>query len=116
MISTSQRVPTDVRDPDIERLLAGRLHDPRRVLGLHPMGSTDVVVRVLLPNAKRVMLVTPAVDLERVPGTALFEWKGPRLEIEAPYRIRWQAYDESWHEGYDPYSFPLQIEQSDLDR
>jgi 1,4-alpha-glucan branching enzyme len=104
------------RDPDIERLLEGRLHDPRRVLGIRPIGADEVIVRVLLPNARRVRLVAPAVELARVPGTALFEWRGSQRDVTAPYRIRWESHDGQWHEAYDPYSFPLQIEASDLAR
>src|SRR5262245_2972349 len=89
-------------DPDIERLLLGRLHEPRHVLGIHPIGDGDVVVRVLLPNALRVRLVEPAVDLERVPGTALFEWKGPRGSISTPYRLRFESCGGRWHEAYGP--------------
>jgi 1,4-alpha-glucan branching enzyme len=104
------------RDPEIERLLHGRLHEPRRVLGIHSAGAHDAIVRVLLPNALRVRLLEPAVELARVPGTALFEWKGPRGDIAAPYRIRWESQDGRWHEGYDAYSFPLEIDESDLAR
>ena len=74
------------------------------------VSADDVVVRVLLPNALRVRLVEPAVELERVPGTALFEWTGPRDELAAPYRIRCESHDGRWHERYDPYSFPLEID------
>jgi 1,4-alpha-glucan branching enzyme len=118
MISTSQSgvVHIDTGHPDVERLLAGKLHDPRRVLGAHPIASDEVTVRVLLPNAKRVALVTPAVELERLTGTALFQWTGPKGQLEQPYRVRWQGYDDAWHEVFDPYSFPLQIEASDLAR
>jgi len=87
------------RDPDIERLLHGRLHDPHRVLGLHAAGAHEVVVRVLLPNARRVQLVTPAVELARVAGTALFEWRGPRRGVAAPYRVRWEVQNGEWREG-----------------
>ena len=104
------------RDPDIERLLYGRLHEPRNVLGIHAAGDGDVVVRVLLPNAARVQLVEPAADFERVPGTALFEWKGPGSRIRTPYRLRFESGDGRWHERYDPYSFPLEIDESDLGR
>ena len=104
------------RDPDIERLLHGRLHEPRRVLGVHAVGAHDAVVRVLLPNALRVRLVEPAVELERLPGTPLFEWTGPRADVATPYRIRWESNDGRWHEGYDPYSFPLEIDDGDLAR
>jgi len=97
-------------------LLLGRLHEPRRVLGIHSAGAHDAVVRVLLPNALRVRLLEPAVELARVPGTALFEWQGPRGDIAAPYRIRWESQDGRWHEGYDAYSFPLEIDETDLAR
>jgi 1,4-alpha-glucan branching enzyme len=104
------------RDPDIERLLHGRHHEPRSVLGLLPRGANHAVVRVLLPNAMRVQLIEPAVELARLPGTALFEWAGPRSSIATPYRIRWESHDGRWHECYDPYSFPLEIDDGDLTR
>ena len=103
-------------DPDIERLLNGRLHEPRQVLGVHDLSEQEVVVRALLPNAVRVRLVEPAVELERVRGTPLFEWKGPRAGITTPYRLRYESNDGRWHEGYDPYSFPLEIDDHDLAR
>jgi 1,4-alpha-glucan branching enzyme len=115
---TNRTMPTHPppRDPDIERLLSGRLHEPRNALGVHAVGNGDVVVRVLLPNALRVQLVEPVGDFERVPGTALFEWKGPAGSITTPYRLRFESNDGRWHEQYDPYSFPLEIDESDLAR
>jgi 1,4-alpha-glucan branching enzyme len=102
--------------PDVERLLHGRLHEPRSVLGLHATGPGAAIVRVLNPSALRVRLVEPAVELERVPGTALFEWTGPRSSIATPYRVRYESHDGRWHERYDPYSFPLEINDDDLAR
>src|SRR5262245_38424739 len=87
------------RDPEIERLLQGRHHEPRSVLGVLPHDDENVVVRVLLPNALRVHLLEPAVELARIPGTALFEWTGPRASIATPYRIRWESHDGRSHEG-----------------
>ncbi len=113
------KVDTTRRDPDIERLLQGKLHEPRQVLGVHRRSADDadeVIVRVLRPDAMRVRLLEPAAELTRIPGTALFEWTGPRSSITAPYRIRWESQDGRWHEGYDPYSFPLEIDDSDLGR
>jgi 1,4-alpha-glucan branching enzyme len=107
---------TTPRDPDIERLLHGRHHEPRSVLGVLARGEKNAVVRVLLPNAMRVQLVEPAVELARIPGTALFEWTGLRSSIATPYRIRWESHDGRWHECYDPYSFPLEIDDGDLAR
>jgi 1,4-alpha-glucan branching enzyme len=104
------------RDPDMDRLLNGRLHEPRRVLGAHNVGADEVLVRVLLPNALRARLVEPAVDLERIPGTPLFQWKGPRASLATPYRVRFESQDGRWHEQYDAYSFPLEIDAYDLER
>src|SRR5262245_10979600 len=67
----------DPASHDVARLLEGRLHDPRRVLGVHAKGASDVIVRVYKPNAKRVLLVQLEAELARVPGTGLFEWSGP---------------------------------------
>ncbi len=103
-------------DHDVELLVAGRLHDPRRVLGAHARGTKNVRVRVLLPSARRVQLVEPAVELDRMPGTALFEWTGPKRLVKSPYRVRFETHDGVWHEGYDPYSFPLHIDANDLAR
>jgi 1,4-alpha-glucan branching enzyme len=119
MTPSDQRVAeahAALRDPDIERLLQGRLHEPRNVLGAHPAGERDVVVRVLRPDALRVRLIEPAVELERIPGTPLFEWRGPRDRIETPLRFRFETGDGRWHELYDPYTFPLEIDLSDLER
>jgi 1,4-alpha-glucan branching enzyme len=119
MTPPSERAATTasiVHDPDVERLLHGRLHEPRRVLGPHAHGAEEVVVRVLRPDSSRIRLVEPAVELMRVGDTALFEWKGPSASIERPYRIRWESHDGRWHEGYDPYSFPLEIDEADLSR
>ncbi len=110
------QLPAAPHDPDIERLLHGRHHEPRAVLGARAHGDANLLVRVLLPNALRVFLVEPAVELARVPGTTLFEWSGPRSSLSAPYRIRWESHDRRWHEGYDPYSFPLEIDDGDLAR
>jgi 1,4-alpha-glucan branching enzyme len=103
-------------DADVERLLQGRLHDPRRVLGMHPLGAHECVVRVLLPNARRVRLVEPDVEMAHLAGTPVFEWRGPRTALSAPYRVRFESHDGSWHERYDPYSFPLEIDDFDLVR
>ena len=55
--------------------------------------------------------VEPAVELARVPGTALFEWTGPRSSITTPYRDSLRvAATAVGTKHYDPYSFPLEID------
>src|SRR4051812_47964109 len=98
MMSTSKdeaAAHTDPGSQDVARLLEGRLHDPRRVLGVRAKGASDVIVRVYKPNAKRAVLVQLEAELARVPGTGLFEWSGPARALTVPYRIRWQAHDDS---------------------
>jgi 1,4-alpha-glucan branching enzyme len=107
---------TPTFDHDIERLLQGRLHDPRRVLGAHTVGTGNVRVRVLLPNAHRVNLIQPAVELARVPGTALFEWTGAKQLLDLPYRLRIETHEGAVEERYDPYSFAPHIDETDLTR
>jgi 1,4-alpha-glucan branching enzyme len=109
-------VTTDPLNPEVQRLIDGRLHEPRNVLGCHDVDGSNVIVRVLLPSARRVALIEPAVELVRIPGTALFEWTGSKRRLKTPYRYRWESHDGRWHECYDPYSFPLQIEAADLAR
>ena len=113
-VATSLAVGID--DHDIARLLAARLHDPRRVLGLHDAADGRASIRVWLPYAERVELLEPAAPFARVGATALFVWSGERTALASPYRVRWQDRGGEWHVQFDPYSFPLQLEAHDLDR
>jgi hypothetical protein len=63
-------VPATARDPDTDRLLHGRLHEPRLVLGAHERGD-EVTIRVLRPDAQRIQLPDADVELARIPGTAV---------------------------------------------
>jgi 1,4-alpha-glucan branching enzyme len=110
------RATTNPHDPDVQRLLAGRLHEPRRVLGPHGLDAERLVVRVLLPSARRVQLVDPAVELARVTGTALFAAVVAKADLATPYRIRWEDHAGTWHETFDPYCFPVHIDAADLAR
>ncbi len=83
---------------------------------MHALDNDRVVVRTLLPNAERALLVGQTGELTRIAGTALFEWVGPKRAITTPYRVRWESHDGVWHERYDPYSFPPHIDATDLTR
>jgi 1,4-alpha-glucan branching enzyme len=107
---------TRLDDVDVQRLLAGRLHEPRRVLGVHPDRDDSVVLRVMLPYAAHVELIEPAAVLARVGETSLFEWSGPRARLAQAYRLRWQTPQGECHEQYDPYGFSSSIEALDLER
>jgi 1,4-alpha-glucan branching enzyme len=107
---------TRLDDVDVQRLLSGRLHEPRRVLGVHATRGGQVVLRAHLPHAERAELVEPRAALTRVADSALFEWVGPAAALPERYRLRSQSGDGAWREHYDPYAFPLTIDASDLER
>jgi 1,4-alpha-glucan branching enzyme len=112
----SQKDRDPLEQADVRRLLSGRLHDPRLVLGAHPGAGGNVVVRVHLPFADSAELIEPAAAMTRVGTSALFEWRGPRDLLTMPYRVRWKAVAGAWNEQLDPYAFPPSIDQHDLDR
>lgn len=114
--SSSGTPQTHLSDPDVSRLLAGRLHDPRLVLGPHSTGDGEIVVRFVLPHARRAALAAPAGQLVRVGDTVLFQWTGPAERCTAPYRVRWESQDGRWHEQFDPYGFAPTIPDDDLAR
>ncbi len=107
------RTPAQQVDPDIRRLLEARLHDPRRVLGLHdtPAGQR---VRIFIPHAQHVELMGPSRPMTRLAGTDLFEWTGPAGSITPPFRYRWTA-DGIVTEQTDAYSLPLQLSEQALE-
>jgi 1,4-alpha-glucan branching enzyme len=107
---------TRLDDVDVQRLLAGRLHEPRRVLGVHPTDQESVVLRAHLPDAARVEIAGTGQALTRVADSALFEWSGARAALPQPYRLRSQGHDGTWREQYDPYAFSLGLAHEDLER
>ena len=105
------------RDPDIERLLHGRLHEPRRVLGLHCASArTTPSCACCCRTRCGCGSSSPPSSSSAFPGRRCSSGEGRAASIAAPYRIRWESHDGRWHEGYDPYSFPLEIDEHDLAR
>ena len=105
------------RDPDIERLLHGRLHDPRLVLGLHSgrragRRRTRAAAECAAGAARRAGRRARA----RARARRCSSGEGRAASVAAPYRVRCESHDGRWHERYDPYSFPLEIDDSDLAR
>ncbi|CAN5333870.1 1,4-alpha-glucan branching protein GlgB [soil metagenome] len=86
---------------ELERLVAGRHHDPHAVLGAHPSG-TGTAIRTLRPEASAVSAV---VDGRRTPLERLHD--GGVFGAELPgdpsdYRLE-VTYDESTYTVDDPY-------------
>jgi len=99
--------------PGIERILQARHHDPFSVLGRHPDGDGEVV-RAFLPGVATVTLIETGQPMERIPGTDLFEWRGPAGRLPRYYRLRCaDGHGNEW-EFHDPYCFDPRIGDLDM--
>ena len=106
-------------DPRTEALLQGRLHDPLSYLGPHAE-KDGYVVRVFLPHANEIYLVTPhgSEQLQRVHQDGLFEWHGSE-QPHHPYLLRVIENSPGMANNtesvmHDPYAFAPQISSFDL--
>src|SRR4051812_27658450 len=96
--------PAGGEGPDaIDRLLAGRLHDPHSVLGAHPVAG-GVAVRASHPDATScaVILTDGAHEMKRIRG-AVFEYVVTGASLPIRYRLRFQFANGSAWERDDPY-------------
>ena len=97
----------------LRRLVEARHHDPFEVLGRHRENGVDVI-RAYLPCAERVRVAPDGPELQRVPGTGLFQWRGDASHLPQHYRFVWTDRDGHTHERIDPYTFGPQISEFDL--
>ena len=96
---------------DIQKILEARHYDPFSILGKHQQGNDEVVVRVFIPEvgSDRMRLLPGEHQLQRLPNTDVFEWRGKAHELqESYYQLQWQDSQGQTHTAYDPYSFPPQ--------
>ncbi len=107
---------TQLGDPDIRRLLDGRLHDPFRVLGPHTLADGRRLIRTHLPGAEHVELVETREPMRKVGHSDLFEWIGPadRAPAHCHIQVRWSNGDHSTF--LDPYSFSAWLDAAELER
>jgi 1,4-alpha-glucan branching enzyme len=98
---------------ELERVVQARHHDPFTVLGKHRDQELDVI-RVFIPHAGEVSIAEGNIQLERLSGTDLFEWRGIPGTVPDRYHLVWS--DASCHEhfAHDPYNFPPQLPDFDL--
>jgi 1,4-alpha-glucan branching enzyme len=96
---------------EMERIAAGRHHDPHSFLGLH-RESGVTVVRAYLPGT-RVARLSDGRPFTRVGSSDLFELEAATLEAHP--RIVWT--DDLGHtrERADPYSFAPTLQGTDLE-
>jgi 1,4-alpha-glucan branching enzyme len=100
-------------NPELQRIVEARHHDPFAVLGRHPQDK-KVVVRTYLPYAQEVHIAEGNLPLQRIPNTDLFEWQGKPEQVPDRYRLIWRDSDHHEHISYDPYCFPPQLSDFDL--
>ncbi|HEX5831529.1 MAG TPA: 1,4-alpha-glucan branching protein GlgB, partial [Gemmatimonadaceae bacterium] len=104
---------------EVERLLAGELPDPHRILGAHPAtsgGTTGVVVRAYHPDASAAeLLLAGEAAIAMTPGPGgLFAAFLPDRALPLAYRLRFHfAGGDSW-ERDDPYRFAPTLGELDL--
>jgi len=103
---------TQPSDP-IARILAARHRDPFKVLGRH-LESGRCVVRALLPQAETVHIPEADVELTRLPGADLFVWRGNPEAVPERYCLSWEDRTGNRCSRYDPYCFPPQLTDLEL--
>ncbi len=96
-----------------QRIIEARHHDPFETLGRHAANGQACVL-AFLPRAERVRIVESGVELERIPGTGLFEWQGDADLVPERYRLHWYDASGTIHHYHDPYCFPPQLADFDL--
>ncbi|MBA5865982.1 MAG: 1,4-alpha-glucan branching protein GlgB [Nitrospira sp. CR1.3] len=96
----------------IELLVQGKLWDPLSLLGPHPTaaGSSAVVIRCFLPDAKDASVVfdkrdRPPVPMARIHEAGLFEATVPGPLPTGRYRLRSTDHAGATTERHDPYAF-----------
>ncbi|MCC7256887.1 MAG: 1,4-alpha-glucan branching protein GlgB [Gammaproteobacteria bacterium] len=102
-------------DADVARLLAARHHDPFAVLGRHPLPGGQACVRAFAPATLGMTLPDLDVALHRVGDSDLFEYCGPVQGLPLRYRLRCERDDGRVLEFFDPYCFPPQIPERELE-
>jgi 1,4-alpha-glucan branching enzyme len=99
-------------EPDLEKLVEARHHDPFSVLGKHTVKG-QTLVRVYIPSAEEVTIAEGDLPMQRIEGTDIFEWQG-NAKIPEQYRLIWRDKDHREHITHDPYSFPVQVSDFDM--
>lgn len=113
---------SNLSQQQIEQLVKGHHWDPLAVLGLHATqqnGSAEVVIRCFLPEAKEASVYVdtseqPAIPMERVHESGLFEAVLREAPSRSPYRVRLVDFAGQVSERYDPYAFAPLLSDFDL--
>ena len=100
-------------EPDLQRIVEARHHDPFAILGYHPDGGQSLV-RAHLPFAQEARIAEGDLTMNRIPNTDLFEWKGNDGQLPKHYSLVWRDQGQREHISRDPYTFWPQVGDLDL--
>jgi 1,4-alpha-glucan branching enzyme len=106
--------PETAPQEEIQRLLAGRHHDPFELLGCHRHGN-QWHIRALLPGAAEAAVVIDGIShpMERLPATDFFVFR--LAQQSAPrYQLRWRSGQGDWQQVEDPYRLGPALSDFDL--
>ncbi len=97
---------TNLND-DFVKIISGEHHDPFTILGRH-VEQDNTIVRVFSPLAEHIMIGPKGPEMQRIPGTDLFECLVP-MALPEHYELFW--IDKKGHnrQNFDPYDFQPQI-------
>lgn len=99
---------------ELQRIIDARHHDPFSVLGRHPIKNKKDVIRAYIPRAKSVHINDSDIELQRIEGTDLFEWKGNASSLPKRYQFSWTDEHDHTHINHDPYCFEPVLSEFDL--
>jgi len=97
---------------DLQRIGAGRHHDPHQVLGRHDVDGQSMAL-AYLPGA-RLARLERRHEMRRIRGTDVFAWVGVGADLPAHCRLSWIDEAGALREQIDPYGFAPAIAPSDL--
>jgi 1,4-alpha-glucan branching enzyme len=98
---------------ELTRISEARHHDPFSVLGRHADGD-QVVVRAFNPHATEVFIAEGGLQLQRLPDSDFFQWRGDPSRLAERYRLIWRDEGHYEHIAHDPYAYGPQLEDFDL--
>ncbi len=100
-------------EPELQRIIHARHHDPFAVLGRHVVGDR-LRLRAYVPQATEVTVADGELPMHRVGDSDLFEWQGALDAVPDHYRLIWRDTEHREHLAHDPYTFAPQLSDFDL--
>ncbi len=109
----TKQLSDPILDTNMRRVINREHHDPFEILGLH-LQAGHILVRVLLPDCESVTIDGADTKFRRLADSDIFECNTDPENLSVPYQLRWWDRQGQEHLCYDPYCFPPQISEKDL--